>query len=73
MLIFEKAYIPVVQYDSIGHVVACGFYGMCVLPHPKFQQESHYAASSCKQNSQCIVLCLQPSIVIFKPHPLTVI
>ena len=57
------------MYDSIDYVVACGFMA-CVLPRPKFQQESH--VNTFKSDSQLITLCLQSSIVVFKPEPLTV-
>ena len=52
------------MYDSIDHVLACGFYGMR-LQHPKFQQESHILvhASTFKPNGQITTLCLLPSII----------
>ena len=52
------------MYDSIDHVVACRFYGMCFNT-----SEISTRIAYTRSNSQLITLCLQPSIVAFKPHP----
>ena len=58
------------MYDSIDHLVACSFMA-CVYHIQNFNNTSSY--KNFKSNSQHITFYLHPSIVVFKPYPLTVI
>ena len=72
MFIFEKVCIPVV--DSIDQVGSFWFL-WDVFYHIQNFNKNHIIPvpiNTFKLNSQHITFCLQPSIMIFKLHPLTV-
>ena len=77
MLIFEKVYIHPSNwkmYNGIDHVVACGFMA-CFTTSKISKRITLYIPvhmNTFKSNSRRIALCLQPDIVVLKPHPLTV-
>ena len=58
------------MYDSTDHVVACGFYGMCF----NTSRKNHIIPVHITPSNQMVLitLYLQASIVVLKPHPLTV-
>ena len=72
MLIFGKIYIPAVE-KCIDHVVACGIYGMRFIYHIQNFNKNHIILSTPSNQIVSIYkFYLQPSIVVFKPHPLRI-